>query len=343
LGATACFVAPLVLGPAACSSGGGGGVAQNSNPGNGNSSTTSNGSSTVDTSSGSSSGSNTGASSASATCPPDKLDDMTAMAGPTVTGGYWYTYSDRTCVSPLPALIKPDAAGILNPEEGQQYVAMDDGNGPTPPCETAPMPYRDFSGSGETVWGAGMGFDFEDSPASPPPFGSCASAENCTGVEAPNAYIPMGDGGNAYATPIDTTNSSTNGPHKGIAFYARAPMTTSVFKLDVHLSDDTTTPGGGKCDQCLYGGPALDGGTIRCSDDWIETVSLTKSWQQFTIKFTDTTLKTGGWSSTPAKAILASAMHLDKMYYMHFQVSTNNDGNPLKAFDVQVAYVTWVD
>jgi hypothetical protein len=39
------------------------------------------------------------------------VDDMTAAAGPTLTGGYWYTYSDRTCVSALPPLIRGDAGG----------------------------------------------------------------------------------------------------------------------------------------------------------------------------------------------------------------------------------------
>jgi len=261
---------------------------------------------------------------------------MSMAAGPNATGGYWYTYSDRTCVAAEPALIRADASGTLVPEEGQQFVAMDDGTGPNP-CGTGPVPYRDFMGGGEGNWGAGAGFDFLDSPTQPAPFATC-SPEMCTGMEAPDAYVPgAGDagGGNAYAAPTDVSS------HKGISFYIRAVGATTPVKVNVQLSDKTTNPGGGVCDECLYGGPALDGGTIRCADDWIETVTASSSWEQQTVKFADSSLKTGGWSTgnTPRPA---SKMDLTTLFYVHFQMSTNG-APPLKPFHLQIAYIGWVD
>jgi hypothetical protein len=332
-------IAAGAMGPAACSSSPGTVATSNNN------STTTSSQSTSTAASGSES-----STAAAGACPNDLIDDMTAAMGPTLTGGYWYTYSDRTCTSDLPALIRGDAGGTLTPEEGQQYLSQTnapDGaiDGPVPPCTGMPMPYRDLQGGGETAWGAGFGFDFLDSPTSPSPFSACSTPEDCTGTPAPNAYQPTGsaDGGpatNAYATPFDVS------AHKGIAFYARVinPPTSSPFKLDVHLSDQTSTPGGGVCDACLYGGNG-DGGAneIRCSDDWIETVTLTTSWALQTVKFTDATLKTGGWSSTPTKPLPASDLNLKQIYYLHFQISDSNDSSPLKPFDVQVAYVYFVD
>jgi hypothetical protein len=335
-----CFMVPVVLGQTGCF-GSGSGVTTTTG-----SSSTDTGSSSTATSSGdggSTSASTSGGMPPACSSPALVIDDMSNTAGPTLTGGYWYTYSDRTCVSPLPALIRGDAAGTVTPLEGQQFLAITGASNDGPnPCGTGAVSYRDFSGSGENNWGAGMGFDFADTAPSSPFMAasaqvlgqSCASAEQCTGMEAPDAYTPPADAGGSFAAPFDVSM------HKGISFYVRAP--DAAVKVKVQLSDKTTNPAGGTCDQCLYGGPAASATTIRCADDWLKTLSLSTSWTQVTLMFNDPLLKTGGWS-TSNMTRPSSAMDLKSLYYVHFQISTADYPAPVKAFHFQVAYISFVD
>ena len=328
---TGCFAVPLALGQTGCF---GSGTTSNNN----SSSTDTGGASTTTSADGGGGSSGSGSAGTGGTTPGSctnsalLIDDMTNPASPTITGGYWYTYSDRTCVSPLPALIRGDAAGTIIPEEGQQYLSTTGASNDGPnPCGTGAVSYRDFSGGMENNWGAGMGFDLADT-APTGAFASCTSPEQCTGTEAPDAYTPPSDGGGSFAAPFDASK------FKGVTFFIRAPDTGAVpVKVNVQLSDKSTNPGGGTCDQCLYGGPAASATTIRCADDWIKTVSATSSWTQQTVLFNDPTLKTGGWSTgnTPRAS---SAIDLKSLYYVHFQLSTNG-APPLKAFHIQVAYL----
>jgi hypothetical protein len=275
------------------------------------------------------------------------IDDMTTAAGPTTTGGYWYTYSDRTCVSKLPAELRPDAAGELDPAEGDQYLSMiGPGDGPDP-CGTGAMPYRDLKGGDENNWGAGMGFDLADTALSSPftlaadqVLGvSCAGPEACTGTPSPNAYRPppsdAGAGG-TFAEPFDASRYS------GIRFYVRAPGATGPVKVKVQLSDKSTNPAGGMCDQCLYGGPSVDGG-VRCADDFLKTLPFTSTWTwtEVRLMFDDPLLKTVGWSNKMVPRP-SSAMDLKSIYYLHFQISTSDYPAPVKAFHIQVGYVAWI-
>ncbi len=337
-----CFIVPLTLAQTGCF---------------GSGTTNTNGSSSTDSGSGASTTGGDGGATSSATTtssasgvqacanPALIIDDMTMAAGPTATGGYWYTYSDRTCVSPLPAQIRGDAAGTVVPEEGQQFMAITGANNDGPnPCGMGAVAYRDFSGGGENNWGAGMGFDFSDtaptSPFSPGAMDvlgkSCASPEQCTGMEAPDAYTPPSDAGGSFAAPFDVS------AHKGISFFARAPGVTTPVKVNVQISDKTTNPAGGTCDQCLYGGAATSTSTIRCADDWLKTETFSANWTQITLMFNDPLLKTGGWS-TGGTAIASSKMDKTSIYYVHFQISTANYKAPVAPWDIQVAYVTFVD
>jgi hypothetical protein len=232
----------------------------------------------------------------------------------------------------------------VTPAEGQQFLATTGVNDDGPdPCGIGAFAYRDFSGGGENNWGAGMGFDFADiapespfTPASTQVLGrSCAAPEQCTGTEAPDPFLPPADAGGSFAAPFDAS------AHAGISFFARAPDAIAPLKVEIHLSDVSTNPAGGVCDQCLYGGPALNASTIRCTDDWIKTLSIPSGWTRVTLMFNDPALRTAGWS-TGNMARPASQLDLKSLYYVHFQVSTADYPAPLKSFHFQIAYVLFI-
>jgi len=283
-----------------------------------------------------------------------ELDYMGMTGAPTATGGYWYTFSDRTCVSFQPPLILADASSPnMSPQEGQQFDPIDVSANPSDPKAPtiggAAFNYREVTGGGNANWGAGFGFDLLDSPEGINAYAICtATPETCSGNEAPDAFTPPvvdgGAGAVSRATAFDVTG---DGPHKGIAFWGRAVGAATPIKVDVQFSDKSTNPsgttlngdaGGITCNACKYGA----GGAGGCADDFIETVNLSDTWTERTILFSDTALKTVGWSNGN-KSRPATQLDLKTLFYIHFQLSTSEDGKPLKPFDITIAHVSWVD
>lgn len=259
------------------------------------------------------------------------LDDFRSDSGTTATGGYWYTYSDRTCVSYVPPRIRPDAAGTLEPQEGQMVLPSNDGT-LTPPCEAEPVPFVELRGGGENIWGAGIGFDFTDnSVLSRSLYDSCPVAEACDGTPAPGA--------DPYETQSGAFNSRVvPGPPAGISFWARAPEATAAVSVEVHLSDRHSNESGGVCKLCLYR-PATPG-QGECFDDWLVTLKVTDAWEPQTVRFDDPRLATLGWSTTPARPQPWCVLDTTALYSMHFQLSTDGQ-DALAPFHIQIGYVTW--
>ena len=258
------------------------------------------------------------------------LDDFRSDSGTTRTGGYWYTYSDRTCVSYTPPRIRPDAAGTLEPQEGQVVLPINDGT-LTPTCEAEPVPFVELRGEGENIWGAGIGFDFAHNSLPRNPYVSCPVAEACDGTPAPGAA--------AYALQSGAFNTRVvAGPPSGISFWARAPEATAAVSLEFHLSDGHSSESGGVCKLCLYR-PA-EPGQGECSDDWLVTLKVTAAWEQQTVRFDDPRLSTLGWSTTPARAQPWCTLDTTALYSVHFQLSTDGQG-ALAPFHIQIGYVTW--
>ena len=279
--------------------------------------------------SGSSSGGGNGSSSGSsasvaeggagATC---NLDDMSTTS--TTTGGYWFTYSDRTC--PNTSLLLPDAAGTISPGEGYaSNPAVDDSGAPvnvTLPGVAMPVGYREFSGGGEKTWGVGFGFNFTNNGTDP--FTVCP-ASTCTGTP------PMVDASAGFGAPYDASK------HKGISFFAKSLMATATLptKVRVQISDKHTDPGSGSpeagpttgiCNQCA------SSGLTECSNDFYQSVNITPTWAQYTILFSQ--LPTDTWAATYMKG----QMDPTTLYHFHWQLNSL-----VPNFDIQVACISWVD
>ncbi len=152
------------------------------------------------------------------------------------------------------------------------------------------------------------------------------AARSAAGVDA---------GAGSFAAPFDARG------YAGISFYVRAPGATTPVKVNFQLSDRSTHPAGGVCDQCLYGGPAVDSTTIRCGDDWVKTLAFPSAWTQVTVRFNDPLLKTEGWSTNNMPRP-SSAIDLKSLYYVHLQISTSNYAAPVKPFHIQVAFVSFI-
>ncbi len=278
---------------------------------------------------GSSSGGGSGSSSGSSASVADagsgatcSLDDMSSAA--TSTGGYWFTYSDRTCMNT--SLLIPDAAGTISPGEGYpSNPLVDDSGAPlsvTLPGVAMPVGYREFIGGGEKVWGVGFGFNFTNDGNNP--FTVCPPS-TCTGTP------PMVDASSGFGAPFNASM------YKGISFYARSLMATATAptKVRVQISDKHTDPGSGSpeagptsgiCNQCA------SSGLTECANDFYITVDLTPTWAPYTVLFAD--IATDTWAATYAKGQIDPTT----LYHVHWQINT-----PVPNFDIQIACISWVD
>lgn len=176
--------------------------------------------------------------------------------------GAWYTYNDATATgTQTPAVKMPFMMTELpEPRDTSKYAA-------------------NSKGSGFTVWGAGFGFDLNNS-------GTTKSAYDAS-------------------------------KYTGITFWAKVG-TGSTTTVRFNIGDKNTTPEGGVCM------PAT------CSDDFGQSLTLTESWQQFTIKFAD--MKAENWSKQNLAAIDKSAL-----YAVHFQAG------PMTTFDIWVDDISFVE
>lgn len=254
------------------------------------------------------------------------IDDMTDQA--IVSGGYWYTYSDRTFPNTTDVVdgqatamgtVIATSAGMIVPAEGQMYPpTTGDMGGPTVPgVTTGPVNFREFTGSGLTLWGAGMGF-------------------NWTNVIPPGTVMPDA----ADAAPVlGVPGPFDASAHKGIAFYGKSNGTASV-PVGLHFSDMREAAAGGLCDASVY-----VNNPVECGDDYFKNYTFTTAWQNFFVKFKDPTLKTQNYSGM---MLAPGGLDTTKLYQVHFQVNNAafKGAGPTDAapgFDISVAYITWYD
>jgi hypothetical protein len=254
------------------------------------------------------------------------IDDM--VQPNTETGGYWYTYSDRTF--PFGTTLVPGYQGSVDPPEG---VAFPPNNVPAAPPAPGPGPtvagiamtgQRTFSGGGLTLWGAGAGFDFLDLVP--------ADAGAPDAADAGMLGVPVAFDGSAHA---------------GIAFWGISNMGASQ-RVGVHLADSREAAGGGVCDpsdpsMIFDGGADLVKNPTECGVDFVATATFTGAWTYFPIPFADF-----GSSQTYSGGPVYPSVDAKHLFYLHFQV--NNPGYadkgpiaPEPPWSVSIAYVTWYD
>jgi hypothetical protein len=247
------------------------------------------------------------------------IDDM--MNPSTETGGYWYTYSDRTL--PNSTILVPNPIGTISPLEGAEFPPdLTTGTGPTVPG-VGVAPFRRFSGGGLNLWGAGTGFDWTDS--------------------VPPMTDDAGDGAAALGVPVAYNASA----HKGISFYGITNTGTSQ-SVGIHFSDKREAAAGGICNVdaafvVFDGGADTVTNASECSDDFVKTVTFMPTWQNFTVKFSATAQ--GFMDGMPLTALDPTSL-----YQVHFQI--NNPGYGAKGagpiapeppWDISVAYITFYD
>jgi hypothetical protein len=297
---------------------------------NNNGSTTSNGGSTsnsTDTSAATSSGSNTGGANGTGPFTDDNvvLDDMTMQQS--VTGGSWYTYSDRSVPNSEPPIIgTPVPPGFVAPTEGQSFFADQTG----PIINDAGWPARMADGGGENTWGAGFGLDI----TSKTPDGTQVAFNTC-------------DAGTIFDTSPDASSVGIPQPYDasaytGIGFYANSPGGTVV--IEVHVDDKKTSPWGGMCNACVSSGTCMTAlGTglagCPCSDNYIQKVSVGTGWKHYEVHWRQ--MATANWSKSKTFLPGDGGMDPTAIYNFHFQFTTNA-GKALPGFSVQVAYLTWL-
>jgi len=298
-------------------------------------------------SSGSSSGATDSGSATQATClGPDLgplgmnciIDDMTGT--PTQSGGYWYTFSDRTV--PFGTMLVPGYQGTVDPPEGMQFLPNNvpatglpmPGPGPTIPGLSMPADIRTFAGENLTLWGAGMGFDFLDQvPAD-------ASAPS------PDAG---GDGGGVLGVPTAFDGSA----HNGIAFWGRSNLPSTAAAMGnqvvgIHLADQRQAAGGTVCDAgdpytVFDGGADINKNPTECGVDFVKNQTFTPAWTYFHITWAQF-----GKSQNYSGGTIYPSVDQAHLFYLHFQV--NNPGYagmgpiaPEPLWSISVAYVTWYD
>jgi hypothetical protein len=248
------------------------------------------------------------------------IDTMNANA--TVFGGYWYTFSDRTL--PNTITLVPNPAGTISPLEGAEFPPdMTGTGGPSVPGMDSPANFRRFSGAGLTLWGAGMGFDWQD--VSPADAGASDAA----------------DAGPALGVPVAFDASA----HSGIGFYGRSSTGASQI-VGVHFSDKREAVAGGLCDAdasfTIYeGGADTNNSPTECNDDFLKNVSFTQDWSFFIVKFADA--RQGFADGYPLAALDPTTL-----FQVHFQVNNHDYAGsgpvaPEPAWDISVATITWYD
>jgi hypothetical protein len=259
------------------------------------------------------------------------IDDMTGNA--VVSGGPWYTYSDRVFPNSSPPQIVDGSAsaggtviatsaGMVTPPEGAQFPPVTGDTppgGPTVPGVAGPAAYREFSASGLTLWGAGMGF-------------------NWTNV-LPDSGAPDPDASSEAGPAAGQPGPYDASAHKGIAFYGISNGSGSVV-VSVHFSDAREAPAAGECDASVY-----VNNPVECGDDYFKNYTFTNTWQNFTVKFADPLLKTQNYSGM---ALAPGKLDTTQLYQVHFQVTNTafKGTGPTDAtagYSISVAYVTWYD
>ncbi len=251
-------------------------------------------------------------------CTPDPttvIDDMSGASAANATGGYWYTYSDRTVPNSEPpiVLVLADGGappGPTTPPEGQSFPVTDAGA-----VDGCRWGFREAVGGGEKTWGAGFGMDF----LSYPPDGAEVSFNECeAGAIFDVTAVDAGTVG--IVQPFDASAWT------GISFWAIS-FTGAAQVVWVQMDDDRTSPWGGICNACN----SAAGTVMPCSDSFRHSETFQPVWTQFKVAFDDMALTPQGWSMSGVKAPVDKS----KLYNLHFQVTSTTT----KAFDLGVAMV----
>ncbi len=301
----------------------------NSGSGSGGSGSAASGSSESQTASGSAGtgGGTSGAAGSSGsgaggpTCPMNNssllIDDMnTAGTDGPGTGGYWFTYSDRTNpYSEPPIYLTPMPPGSIIPVEGASFRPNATGPGSISNA-------RECTGMGESNWGAGFGFDFVDTK---PDGGNNVPFWGCDGG-GPSVWNDNPDGGTGIPLPFDASS------HKGVAFWAKSNTGASV-SVEIKFSEKRTNPWAGVCNACAT---SSVNPMAQCSDDYLKIITVTGDWALYTIRFSD--LATQNFTKID---LAAGGFDASTFYSLHFQFHTRL--TPLPPFDVAVACVQFVD
>jgi hypothetical protein len=254
------------------------------------------------------------------------IDDMSSAAP--ATGGYWYTYSNRSVPNSEPPIFTTDA-GTVMPLEGDPFPPD---MGPTscvPSFTTSTFTdfhYREFLINAVPAWGGGFGMDLTDfmPDGGPVPFNSC-DAGTIFDVHDLN-------GNTGIPQPYNASQYS------GISFWGISLGAGSV-SVEVHMDDQQTDPWGGVCNPCAGGSAKCsDSGanTCPCSDNFIKTVKfLPATWKQYTVSFTDMTgFKTQNWSGQGLKTFDPTTL-----YNIHFQITAGS--GKTGDVDIAVADLEW--
>jgi hypothetical protein len=258
--------------------------------------------------------------SGGATCAAssDLIDDMSGkkIDGPGLSG-YWFTYDDQTNPYSEPPIFLAGAAGAITPEIGQTF-----GPNAAGPGEIANA--RECKGGGQTVWGAGYGFDFIDVM---PDGGNAIPYWACDGG-GPTVWNDAPDAGTGIPLPYNAS------AHKGVSFWAIS-NNGGLTSVQVKLSENRTNAWGTVCNACATSAYLP---TEQCGDDYLYLVSVPTTWTQFTIHFDDPELKTANWSK---QNLPPGGFDPSTFYSLHFQFHTSKVA--LAPFDVSVACIQFVD
>lgn len=192
-------------------------------------------------------------------------------------------------------------------------------------------------GTGATLQIAGRGGGFymfnDGTGMQMPPPGMLPPATKTDRCGSTYALCMKGSGFMTWGAGMGTDFAPTSGgmgmgtkqtydasTYKGIAFWAKSNASTASVR--VGFKDKDTAPEGGQCDAMA------SSGAMACNDDFGKAISLTTSWQPFTVMFSE--LKQAGWG----KAF--PAFDAKAVYSVQFQISQGVD------FDVCVDDLAFV-
>jgi hypothetical protein len=259
------------------------------------------------------------------------------------TGGYWYTFSDRTVPNSEPAVLAVLAdggnpPGTINPLEGTTFpasatqVTLGDGT---------QAYYREFQAGGESTWGCGFGMDFDSKQ---PDGNDVVPFNNCPG-NPPPYQLPDGSTEVLNDSLIDAGTVGIVLPYDasqwtGVQFWAATLGATpaTLTSVVVNIDDDQTSPwgsldsDGGACGACVAS--ATTTAPFECSNSWATKIAVTSTWTPFKVPFA-LMKPDSNWNYQGLKA---GGIHTDKLYNLHWKFETAA-GTALPAVDIGVAMI----
>jgi hypothetical protein len=244
------------------------------------------------------------------------------------TGGYWYTFSDRTVPYSAPPVIEllSDGGvppGTIRPPEGTPYLTSVD---QTTLLNGTTVFYRSFDADGETTWGAGFGMDFTDVPPTlgQVPFNSCNGS-----YELPDGSTQIFDVNDSAVTmPLPYDASCWT----GVQFWM-ASLETTITKVIVNIDDDQTSPWGGICGACVTTPEPTP--PFECSNSWATPILATPTWTLYQIPFA-LMKPDSNWNGQGLKS---GGIHTNKLYNLHWKFETA--ASPMPLVYVGVAMVSF--